>query len=108
MIELVGNSILALIATTVLISMWRFHRDERYKKFNLVDVITARDGRISRPAMMEFGSWVIASWYIIIQANRSEDIHIELGLYLTTFVARAAHAAYMNSQNPSPQAVQPK
>ncbi len=97
MIELVGNSILALIAAVVLISMWRFHSDERLKRFNLVDVITARDGRISRPALMEFGSWVIASWYIIIQANRQEGISAEFGLYLGAFVARAAHAAYMNT-----------
>lgn len=101
MIELVGNSILALITAAVLISMWRFHRDEHYRRFNVLDVITARDGRISRPAVLEFGSWVIASWYIIIQANRQEAISAEFGLYLTAFVARAAHAAYMNTQQPA-------
>lgn len=99
MIELVANSVLGLIAAVVLISMWRFHQDSHYRRFNLIDVVTARDGRISRPAVMEFGSWVIASWYIIIQANRQESIEAEFGLYLGAFVARAAHAAYMNTQS---------
>lgn len=99
MVELVGNSVLALIATVVLLSMWRFHRDEQYKKFNLLDIISARDGRISRPALMEFGAWVVTSWYLVIQANRAEDIKAEFGLYLAAFVIRAGHSAYMNTQN---------
>ena len=101
MIELVGNSILALIVVVVLVSLWRFHQDEHYKRFNLVDVITAKDGRISRPAVQEFGAWIIASWYLIIEANRGESIEAEFGLYLGSFVARAAHAAYMNAQAPN-------
>ncbi len=99
MTELVGNSVLGLIAAVTLISMWRFHRDEHYRKFNLVDVLTARDGRISRPAVMEFGAWVVASWYLIIGVNRSDDIHVEFGVYLATFAIRAGHAAYMNAQS---------
>lgn len=90
------TALLLMTLAAILASMWNFHQSEKYKKFNLLDLITARDGSISRPAVMEFGAFVFASWVVVLCALKGNVSEGMFGLYLGAFIARAAHSAYIN------------
>jgi hypothetical protein len=97
--DLVMNALLGLAAIIVGVSMIRFHRDPRYRKFNLLALISNRDGQPSRPAVMEFGAFVLFSWGFVTLMNRPTGVPEWYGIaYLGAFVARAAHSAYLRSK----------
>ena len=98
--DILLNSILALAAMVVIISGYRFHQQKgRYKNFNLFTLITHQDGTLSRPAVQEFGVFVIMSWAFVLLVNKGALTEWFVGLYVVTFVVRAAHSAYLNSKN---------
>lgn len=97
-VELYANLILLGMAMLVVVSMVRFHRNEHYKHFNLVDIITCRKGKVSRPAIMEFGAWVVATWGFIVLINKDKLSEWYLGAYIAAFVLRAGHAAYLSNK----------
>lgn len=98
-IELYANLILLGLVMLIAVSMVRFHKNEHYKNFNLVDVVTCREGKVSRPAIMEFGAWVVATWGFAILINQGKLTEWYAGLYFGAFVVRAAHAAYLSTKN---------
>ncbi len=100
MIELVLNVVLGLIAVAVLVSMWRFHvsQDDHYRQFNLIDLITTKDGIISRPAVMEFGVFLLMGWGFIVLVNKSALPEWYVTVLVGAFALRAAHSAYLSSK----------
>lgn len=88
----------------VVVSMVRFHNNERFEHFNLVDLITDKEGRVSRPALMEVGSWFVATWGFVMLINQGKLTEWYMGAYIGAFVLRAAHAAYLASQQPKEKA----
>lgn len=97
--DLVMNALLALAAVFIGVSMIRFHRDEQYQRFNLLALISTRDGQPSRPAVMEFGAFMLFSWGFVVYMNRPAGVPEWFGIaYLGAFVARAAHSAYLRSK----------
>ncbi len=94
-LELAANLILMGIVVLVAVSMIRFHKNEQYKGFNLIDLITDHAGKVSRPACMEVGSWLLASWGFIVLINQNRLTEWYMGAYIGAFVLRAAHAAYL-------------
>ena len=97
--DIVLNSILGLALMVVIVSAWRFHKDPRYKQFDLFKLITHADGTPSRPAVEEFVVFGITSWGFILLINKGNLPEWYMISYLTVFVARAAHSAYLNSKN---------
>lgn len=97
--DIVLNSILALALMVVIVSAWRFHKDKRFKSFNLFKLITHLDGTPSRPAIQEFVAFGITSWGFILLINKGNLPEWYMMSYLAIFVARAAHSAYLNSKN---------
>lgn len=96
MADFVMNLILVTVMSFIAISAWRFHRDKgHYANFNLVDLICTRDGRVSRPALMEMGVYVLMSWAFVTLTVTGKLSEWFAGLYVATFVARAAHSAWM-------------
>lgn len=102
-VELYANLILIGIALLIAVSMVRFHNNEHYKHFNLVDLITANDGKVSRPACMEVGAWLLMSWAIVVQVNKGMLTEWLAGLYVGAFVMRAAHSAYLSQKGAEPR-----
>lgn len=98
--DILLNSILGLAAMVVVVSAWRFHRDkERYGSFNLFSLITHADGTLSRPAVQEFGVFILMSWGFVLLVNKGTLPEWYAMSYLAAFVARAAHSAWLNSKN---------
>ena|SRR3990167_2339323 len=98
--DILLNSILGLGLLIVLVSAWRVHNDkEKYANLNLLTLITHADGSFSRPAVQEFGVFIIMSWAFILLANKGILTEWFVGLYVGSFVLRAAHSAYLNSKN---------
>ena len=99
MSEIVLNLILIGIFLAVAVSMYRFHTSKRYDSFNLLDLITTRDGRISRPAVMEIGAFVLMTWGFIVLVQRDNLAEWYAGIYAGAFVLRAAHSAYLSCKS---------
>src|SRR3990167_3011002 len=97
--DVVLNSILGLALIVVIASAWRFHKDRRYKNFNLFSLVSHPDGTTSRPAIQEFVVFGITSWGFILLINKGSLPEWYMMSYLGVFVARAAHNAYLNSKN---------
>lgn len=96
MSEIVLNSILAVLAVAVMVSMYRFHSNTRFQHFNLLDLITTAEGKISRPAVMEFGAFVLLTWGFVFQVQAGKLTTEYAGIYVGAFVARAAHSAWLS------------
>lgn len=99
MSEIVLNLVLAAVALAVMVSMWRFHKSTRYQSFNLLDLITTHDGKVSRPAVMEFGAWIMMTWAFIVLVQRDKLAEWYAGIYVGAFVIRAAHSAWLSCKN---------
>lgn len=101
MADIILNILLAAVAIGVLISFWRFHKDPKYASFNVIDVITNSEGHASRPAIMEFGAFVIMTWGFIMLINRGSLTEWYAGIYIGAFVIRGGWAAYLNAGKPN-------
>ena len=70
----------------------------------LNSMITHADGSFSRPAVEEFGVFILMCWGFVMFFNKATlewlpSIIQYVGIFATVFVARAAHSAYLNSKN---------
>ena len=112
MSDLVLNSILVGILIAILISIYRFHSDSaRYRNFNLADLITSSDGHVSRPAVMELGTWVFLLWGMVVLINRATPEHPVPNEYfytLAAFVLRGAWASWLATKGGNPPAPPPE
>lgn len=97
-VELYANLILIGLALLIAVSMVRFHNNEHYKHFNLIDLVTANDGKVSRPACMEMGAWIVLTWAFVVQVNKGTLTEWFAGIYVGSFVLRAAHSAYLSTK----------
>ena len=98
--DILLNSILGLGLLIILVSAWRVHHDKkRYKNLNVLTLITHADGSFSRPAVQEFGVFILMSWGFVMLVNKGNLPEWYAMSYLAAFVARAAHSAYLNSKN---------
>lgn len=95
MIDIVLNVLLACAIIAMLVSVWRFHRSGQYEEFNLLDLITSRCGKISRPAIMELGAFVLMTWGFVMLINASQLTEWYTGIYVGAFVLRAAYSSYL-------------
>ena len=102
------NVILAAFMLGIIWSLWKLHNDEHYREFNLVDMITARDGRVSRPACLETGAFLVSTWGFIVLINRGTLQDWYVAAYVGAFVLRAAHAAYLGHDSAVPPKRLPK
>lgn len=101
MSDWVMNGLLGLMILVVLVSFWRFHQDPKYEKFNLVDIIS-KDGHPHRPAIQEFGIWLLMAWGFVVLMNRGTPPEWYVGIFVGAYVLRAAHAAHLSSRQNGP------
>ena len=98
--DIVLNSILGLALMVVIVSAWKVHHDkERYKNLNIFTLVTHPDGSFSRPAVQEFGVFIVMTWAFVLLANKGTLTKWFVGVYVVAFVLRAAHSADLNSKN---------
>ena len=105
MSDVVMNMILAVAVLAIIVSLWRAHRangSSRYNKFNLIDLVTTNDGYIDRPAFQETIVFIVMTWAVVTYTIKEELTEWLAGIYIATFVIRAAHSAYLNSKENTP------
>lgn len=56
----ISNLSLSLIALGVLLLLWRWQRS--HPEFDLADLITADNGKVSSTKMLKMGAWVVGTW----------------------------------------------
>jgi|GEM_PF-6224458 len=95
------NLVLICLVGGIGVSLWRFHKSDRYQNFNLVDLITSRSGHIDRPAVQEIGVFILMSWGFVALVVHEPPAVPEwyVTVWVGFFVARAAHAAHLASKN---------
>src|SRR5688572_17319770 len=101
MADVVMNLILATAAMAILVSIYRAHRSNghsKYRNFNLMDLFTTDEGRADRPALQETVVFLVLTWAVITYTVKGELTEWLAGIYVGTFVLRAAHAAYLRSK----------
>ena len=98
MSDYVLNGLLALMALAIAISFIRYNADPKYDKFNLIDLITTKDGKLHRPAVMEFGAFVLMTWGFIVLINRNRLAEWYAAIYVGAFVVRSAYSAWLRQK----------
>lgn len=100
-------ALLAIFLLVSTIALWISHRSNRYKEFQLIDLITNSAGIASRPAMMELAAFVLMSWAFIVFVVRGTLSEWYAGLFVGAFVLRAAYSAFLGSKKPNGHPPQP-
>lgn len=102
-IELTATVILAVGFLLILMSLVKIHftKSGEYAEFNLLDIITCQKGKVSRPACLEVGTWLLMAWGFVVLINREQWglVLAYAGMMTTIFVLRAGHSAYLSSKN---------
>jgi len=105
MVDVVMNLILGLVILAIVVSVFRAHKmngSSRYNKFNLMDLFTSREGYVDRPALQETVAFLVMTWGFITLAVKGQLTEWYAGLYIGTFVVRAAHADWMRCKDHGP------
>ena len=99
MVDFVMTFLLAVFVVVLIISLVRAHRGNgKLANFNLIDAFRNREGYYSRPAAQETVVFIVMTWTQVTFVLKGQLVEWFTGLYVGTFVLRAAHAAYMKSK----------
>jgi hypothetical protein len=96
--DIIMYSILAfglIVTTSSLIAAHRSNGSSKYKNFNVMDLFCTGDGHVSRPAVMEITAFMLMSWGFVTFVLQKNLTDWYAGIYVGTFVLRAAHSAYL-------------
>jgi hypothetical protein len=84
-----------IIVTSSLFAAHRSNGTTKYQNFNVMDLFCTRGGHISRPAVMEMIAFLIMTWGFVTFVLQKNLTDWYAGIYVGTFVLRAAHSAYL-------------
>jgi len=73
------------LSAFILLVLWKWHTDPRYKEFSLMDLV-AEKGRLSSRKFMEFGAWVASTTAFILTVIKGSATAEWLGVYCGAFV----------------------
>lgn len=85
-----SNMSLTVIALLVLALLWTWQRN--HPSFDLSDLITGDNGKVSSKKFMQTGAWVVATWGFVtlIQDGKMNELYFT-GYMTVSFGARIAH-----------------
>lgn len=94
--------VLLILFLGVGVSLYRAHKangGSKYNNFNLIDLVATRDGKVDRPAFLEMSTFALIGWgFIVLVTKQQWGLLVAYGgMMCGVFVARAAHAAYLKS-----------
>ena len=98
--ELVIRLMIVCVAVTWLVVLWRMNNSDSMPNFSLRYLIATRDGFPDRVAIMELGSWLGLTGALIVLTLRNQLTEWFCGVYVTAFVLRGAHSAYLHATKP--------
>lgn len=99
--ELVIRLMIACVAVTWMVILWRMDQNDAMPNFSFRNLIATRDGYPDRVAVMELGAWLAMSSVILIAVLRSStEISMLCGIYVSAFTLRGAAASITKAMKP--------
>jgi len=100
--ELAIRILIACIAVTWLVLLWRGHRNPAFKNFSLPGLVMTKEGFIDRTAVMELGSWITMTLVLITLTAHDKLTETMAVIYVAFPAVRAGQAAWLRSTTPTP------
>lgn len=91
-LALAGATVLAL-----LIVLWA-HRSKRYENFDLMALITNKQGQPDRPAIQEIIAFALMVWAFVVFVNDRKLPEWFVTIFVGAFVLRAAYSAWLRTK----------
>jgi hypothetical protein len=98
--DIILNALLALFGLAIVVSLWKLHsKNGRYQNFNLVNLITNKDGFADGAKCFEVGVFLLMGWGFVVMITSKSIQEWYVVLFVTTFVLRGAYGAHLRSRN---------
>lgn len=97
--ELAVRVLIALVALTWGVVLWRLHRDPDMPNFTFKNLIATKDGYPDRVAIEELGAFIAMTSVLIVLTLRTQLTEWFCGIYTAIFVLRGAHAAILKANS---------
>ncbi len=101
--ELAVRVLIACVAVTWLVILWRSHRDPRLVNFSFPGLIMTREGYIDRVALMELGSWITMTLLLIMLAAHDRMTELYATIYVAFPAVRAGQVSMLRANLPVQQ-----
>ena len=101
--EIVLNVLIIVVGIVLIRALWRLHRSNGggnplYRNFNLVHLITNKEGFPDGAKCIEMGAFVILSWGFIAYVTAGKLAEWYMQFYVGVFILRGAYGAYLRSK----------
>jgi hypothetical protein len=101
--DVIMNLLLTVVGCTVLYSLWRLHKaNGRWNNFNLVHLLTNKEGYPDGAKCVELGTWLLMSWGFIVYVTAKALPDWYLMSYAGAFIARGGFGAYLRAKSADP------
>lgn len=103
--DIILNGILALAGIAILVSVISLQRKNGpWENFNLVHLITNKEGYPDGAKCVEWGVFLLMSWGFITMMIKGTITEAYIGIYTALFVTRGAYGAYLRSTGKADEA----
>lgn len=96
------RALIACIAVTWLVILWRADRNKAFQNFSFLGYITTHDGYPDRPATMEIGSWVALTMTLIVLVSNDRLTEWFALIYAGLPAIRAGQTSWLRSNAAPP------
>ena len=100
--ELAIRSLIAVVAVSWLVILWRGNRNPALKNFSIPALIMTRDGFIDRVALMELGTWMTTTVLMVILALHNKLTETFAVIYVAFPAIRAGQVSWLRSGDHAP------
>ena len=101
------RALIACVAVTWLVVLWRADRNNKFENFSFLGYITTREGYPNPPATMEIGSWIALTMTLIVLVANDKLTEWFALIYAGLPAIRAGQTSWLrsNAAPPSPGTV---
>lgn len=97
--EVILNTVLVMLGLALFVSLVRIHSGNGiYKKFNLVHLITNKDGYPDGAKCMEWGTFLLLAWGFIVYVTAKSLPEWYAQIFVVAFVLRGGYGAYLRAK----------
>ena len=96
------RALIACVAVTWLVVLWRADRNKKFENFSFLGYITTRDGYPNPPATMEIGTWIALTMTLIVLVANDKLTEWFVLIYAGLPAIRAGQTAWLRSNATPP------
>lgn len=102
--EMAMNTVIIAAGMAVIVSMYNLHKaNSKYEKFNVVTLITNKEGILDGAKCMEMTVLLLMSWGFVAQITAGKLSDAYTAAYVGAFAMRGAYGAFLRKQgDPAP------